>query len=178
MLKTAFCGCCSLRTGSVVLGVLWLLTDLGQVITYSIDLATMDEEDTDKGERLGFFVGLCISLLHLVGNILLLLGADKGKSQWVKYAVMNHFVSLVMAVISVIALTLFYMRVTVLFAGLIVTAIAGYCWLIIYSFYWQLIEVAMTETHTQLETSSLTKPTEYRKNLVDEDKQSTSNLAY
>jgi hypothetical protein len=58
-----------------------------------------------------------------------------------------------------------------------VSAIAGYCWLVIYSFYWQLIELAMTETHTQLETSSLTKPTEYRKNLIDEDKHS-SNLAY
>jgi hypothetical protein len=59
-----------------------------------------------------------------------------------------------------------------------VSAIAGYCWLVIYSFYWQLIEVAMTETHAQLETSSLTKPAEYSKNLIDEDKHSTSNLAY
>jgi hypothetical protein len=59
-----------------------------------------------------------------------------------------------------------------------VSAVAGYCWLIIYSFYWQLIEVAMTETHTQLETSSLTKPTEYSKNLIDEEKHLTPNLAY
>jgi hypothetical protein len=59
-----------------------------------------------------------------------------------------------------------------------VSAIAGYCWLVIYSFYWQLVEVAMTETQTQLETSSLTKSTEYSKNIIDEDKHSTSNLAY
>jgi len=26
MLKAAFCGCCSLRTGSVILGVLWLVS--------------------------------------------------------------------------------------------------------------------------------------------------------
>ena len=26
MLRTAFCGCCSLRTGSVILGVLWLVS--------------------------------------------------------------------------------------------------------------------------------------------------------
>jgi hypothetical protein len=59
-----------------------------------------------------------------------------------------------------------------------VSAIAGYCWLVIYSFYWQLVEAAMTETHTQLETSSLTKSTEYSKNIIDEDKHSASNLAY
>jgi hypothetical protein len=29
------------------------------------------------GHRLGSFIGLCISLLQLVGNALLLLGADK-----------------------------------------------------------------------------------------------------
>jgi hypothetical protein len=45
----------------------------------------------------------------------------QGKSQWVKYAVMNHFVSLVMAVITVIALAMLYRQVAVLFAGFIVT---------------------------------------------------------
>jgi hypothetical protein len=59
-----------------------------------------------------------------------------------------------------------------------VSAGAGYCWLIIYSFYWQLIEVAMTETQAQLETSSLTKPTDYSTGLIGEDKHSSSNLAY
>jgi hypothetical protein len=59
-----------------------------------------------------------------------------------------------------------------------VSAIAGYCWLVIYSFYWQLIEVAMTETHAQLETSSLTKPTECGSRLIDEEKHLSSNLAY
>jgi hypothetical protein len=29
------------------------------------------------GHRLGSFIGLCISLVHLVGDVLLLLGADK-----------------------------------------------------------------------------------------------------
>jgi hypothetical protein len=43
----------------------------------------------------------------------------------VKYAVMNHFVSLVMAVVSVIALAIFYRRAAVFFAGLIVTGILG-----------------------------------------------------
>ncbi|KDR06601.1 uncharacterized protein LOC110840529 [Zootermopsis nevadensis] len=178
MLKTAFCGCCSLRTGSIVLGVLWLLTDLGQVIAYSADLAGINEGAESSEHRLGSLIGLCISLLHLVGNILLLLGADKGKAQWVKYAVMNHFVTLVLGVISVIALSIFYSLVALFFAGLIATAIAGYCWLVIYSFYWQLIEVAMTETHAQLETSSLTKPTECGSRPLDEDKHSPSNLAY
>jgi hypothetical protein len=59
-----------------------------------------------------------------------------------------------------------------------VSAIAGYCWLVIYSFYWQLIEVAMTETQAQLETSSLTKPTDYSTGLIGEDKHLSSNLAY
>jgi hypothetical protein len=49
----------------------------------------------------------------------------QGKSQWVKYAVMDHFVSLVMAVISVIALTILYSRASVFFAGLIVTGTPG-----------------------------------------------------
>jgi hypothetical protein len=48
----------------------------------------------------------------------------QGKSQWVKYAVMNHFVSLVMTVISVIALAIFYRRAAIFFAGLIVTGTA------------------------------------------------------
>jgi hypothetical protein len=45
----------------------------------------------------------------------------QGKSQWVKYAVMDHLVSLAMAVVSVIALAIFYRRPAVFFAGLIVT---------------------------------------------------------
>jgi hypothetical protein len=49
----------------------------------------------------------------------------QGKAQWVKYAVMNHFVSLVMAVISIIALAIFYRRAAVFFAGLIVIGTAG-----------------------------------------------------
>ncbi|XP_069679600.1 lysosomal-associated transmembrane protein 4B-like [Periplaneta americana] len=170
MLKTAFCGCCSLRTGSIVLGVLWLLTDGGQVIAYSTDLA-----DETTGHHMGSFIGLCISLLHLLGNVLLLLGADKSKARWVKYAVMNHFVSLVLAAISVVALSVFYNSAILFLAGLIVLAIAGYCWLVIYSFYWQLIEVAMTETQAQLETSALTKPpAEFGTNQGDEEK----SLAY
>jgi hypothetical protein len=38
---------------------------------------------------------------------------------------MNHFVSLVMTIVSVIALAIFYRRATVFFAGLIVTGIPG-----------------------------------------------------
>lgn len=49
----------------------------------------------------------------------------QGKSQWVKYAVMDHFVSLVMAVISIIALAIFYRRAAVFFTGLIVTGTPG-----------------------------------------------------
>jgi hypothetical protein len=36
----------------------------------------------------------------------------------------------------------------------------------------------MTETQAQLETSSLTKPTEYSTGLIEEDKRPASNLAY
>ncbi|PSN58263.1 hypothetical protein C0J52_00146 [Blattella germanica] len=150
-----------------------MLTDIGQVIGYSTDLAG----ETKVGEpdhKVGCVIGLFISLLHLVGDVLLLLGADKGKAQWVKYAVMNHFISLVLAVISFIALSIFYKTATILLAGVILSSVAGYCWLVIYSFYWQLIEVAMTETQAQLETSALTKPTEYSANLADDEKR----LAY
>jgi hypothetical protein len=49
----------------------------------------------------------------------------QGKAQWVKYAVMDHFVSLVMAVISIIALALFYRQAAVFFAGLIVIGMTG-----------------------------------------------------
>jgi hypothetical protein len=59
-----------------------------------------------------------------------------------------------------------------------VSAIAWYCWLVIYSFYWQLVEVAMAETSVQLETSSLTKATECSSTLMGEEKHSSSNLAY
>jgi hypothetical protein len=46
--------------------------------------------------------------------------SSQGKAQWVKYAVMNHFVSLVLAVISVIALSIFYSLATLLLFGAIV----------------------------------------------------------
>ncbi|KAJ9576766.1 hypothetical protein L9F63_025338, partial [Diploptera punctata] len=98
----------------------------------------------------------------------------KGKAQWVKYAVINHFISLLLAIASLIAITFLFFFPALLLVDVLVCVIVGYCWLVIYSFYWQLIEVAMTETQAQLETSALTKPAEFSTSQADEEKR----LAY
>jgi len=43
----------------------------------------------------------------------------QGKAQWVKYAVMNHFVSLVLAALAVVALSIFYGQPILFLAGLV-----------------------------------------------------------
>jgi hypothetical protein len=44
----------------------------------------------------------------------------QGKAQWVKFAVMDHFVSLVLTVVAVIALSIFYGLAALFFIGLII----------------------------------------------------------
>jgi uncharacterized membrane protein YccC len=44
----------------------------------------------------------------------------QGKAQWVKHAVMNHFVSLVLATIAVVALSIFYGQPVLFLVGLVV----------------------------------------------------------
>ena len=73
------------------------------------------------------------------------------------YAVINHLVSLVLAVASLVAITFLFFFPALLLVDLLVCLAVGYCWLVVYSFYWQLVEVAMRETQAQLETSALTQ---------------------
>jgi hypothetical protein len=44
----------------------------------------------------------------------------QGKAQWVKYAVMDHFVSLVLTVLAVVALSIFYGQPVLFLVGLVV----------------------------------------------------------
>jgi len=44
----------------------------------------------------------------------------QGKAQWVKYAVMSHFVSLVLTVLAVVALSIFYGLLLLFLVGLLI----------------------------------------------------------
>jgi len=44
----------------------------------------------------------------------------QGKAQWVKYAVMNHFVSLVLAVLAMVGLSIFYGQPLYFLVGVVV----------------------------------------------------------
>lgn len=52
--------------------------------------------------------------IELIGCLL------QGKAQWVKFAVMDHFVSLVLTVVAVIALSIYYGLAALFFVGLII----------------------------------------------------------
>ncbi|KAK4887835.1 hypothetical protein RN001_004106 [Aquatica leii] len=127
-LLNSCCGCCDLKTGTIITGICGFLFTIGGLITHTVFLEGIEEEDTKSHVR----IIVIYSYVYSAVNILLLYGAVKENKHfllpWIVY------VGFGLGLCSLFCL-IFMFFVPGLTAGTVISGALWYVWYCVVSLY-------------------------------------------
>ncbi|KAB0800137.1 hypothetical protein PPYR_08017 [Photinus pyralis] len=127
-LLNSCCGCCDLRTGTIIVGICGFLFTIAGIITQAVFLESIEEEDTKSHVR----IIVVYSYLYVVVNIMLLYGSVKVNKHfllpWIVYVAFGLGLCTLFCLI-------FMFFAPELFAGTLMSGLLWYAWYAVVSFY-------------------------------------------
>ncbi|KAF5294987.1 hypothetical protein FQA39_LY13297 [Lamprigera yunnana] len=169
-LLNSCCGCCDLKTGSIITGICGFLFTIAGIITQTIFLESIEDEDTANHVK----ILILYSYLYAVVNVLLLGGAVKENKHlllpWIVY------VGFGLGLFSLFCL-IFMFFVPGLIAGTVISGALWYVWYCVISLYTELNKPTTTIV-TVGGYSGITNNTYVASSVVSYDSQSPSYANY
>jgi len=125
LVQQCCCGC-TLRTGSMIIAVLNLIANIFNIANGAYSAVGPDHYQ-------GGWVGVIVAILHLIVSILLIIGINKEKRNFIMIWV---WVSIVVIVITLIVgvISIFSGGLSVLIASIIAVLLWGYCVVVVRSY--------------------------------------------
>ncbi|KAK7865272.1 hypothetical protein R5R35_012569 [Gryllus longicercus] len=134
------CGC-NLRLGSAIIGVLFFLSGLSQLITYSVQ-ADNAEQNGEGDNKATYIVSAVLAAIMMLSTGLLLLGVHKEREGLLKpwliiYSILAGIAILVSIIGAIVAFAIAeaVIGAALLITGIILLLVYGYCLVVVYSYY-------------------------------------------
>jgi len=128
------CCCCSSRTGSLVIGVLEIVSSIFLIIVFAVGVGHLDGD----GEKATAYVGIVSAIFTLFLGIFLVIGVNKEKSRYVKLWIGIRSVLLVANIIIFIVAACSGTAAETIAADLISIALSFWFLYVVYHFLKQL----------------------------------------